>query len=554
MQILKLKGFLFEPSDPAIYDRDSKTVLELCGRLGYKINELIDEYNRFYEEMNENYREAYDYMVTNLPLFVAEQLPVIAPGVMEELWGEDIEGLLQDMADLKAEYTYYEGFNDLKTNGDKAPVGAYLRTLYRSAPDDKGGALYEVVDHLEEGEVANDEDIIALGVTLEPTKWAKMVPGKIVHSTSFLSLQSAINYAYKHWLDVLVCELCQVDGDLTIPYNVDTPVRRVRIIGLHNQTTGIQINGHINLGTGADFVNYSLENLYLEETSLESNNLLGELVLGELEGETIVFVKDCRIVNSYLSIINGTGLAVVNNAFYNSCLLFVTSRNCKAIYNNFIHDEYTRIGNCLACSSCFSLLFENNTYATYGNDMCVTMTQTSNSSMQNENFDMMNVTQQLVTMDTCHYNNFSNIYIGGVYTFTKIFYLTGCNENTFTGIKARYTNNNPTGSLFNLVGCDYNYFDDIELCDKTGFLITNASANNFIRNYHAFYNSPTINIVESVSASDNSIELAVDTDVERLHASNNQPIIKFTIPSEIKYGDNATMDLLYDYDGRIYYR
>lgn len=552
MQILKLKGFLFEPNDPAIYDRDSKTVLELCGRLGYKINELIDEYNRFYEEMNENYQEAYDYMVTHLGLFVSEQLPIIAPGIMEELWGTDIDGLLQDMADLKAEYKYYNGINDLKETGDQAPVGALVKTRYYSAPGDKGGALYEVVDHLEEGEVANNEDIIALGETLDPTKWAKMIPGDIVKSTSFLSLQSAVNYAYKHNLDVLICRLEHLDSDLIIPFSEDTPTWRIRLIGVNNLYSGIQTSKQIKLHDDTTFVNFSLENLYLEETD-NTSNLLGELNLDLLAGTTINFISDCYIVNSMVTIYHGNGLTIRNNTLFNSVINFSESTDCKIFHNSFIHDGDSRWGNCVATTSCFNLTFENNTFNSTGSDICESHYQTSNCSFQNETFNMMSNTETLISFDHCSHNDMSDIYIGGTLNYTKIFSLEYSNNNSFTNIKSIYTNLNPSGCLFNIISSDYNTFENVELSDKTGFLITNTSANNFIRGYEVPVTSPLIYIVESVNASNNTIELAIDTDVERLHASNNQPLVKFIIPSEVKYGDTATMNSLYDYDGRIYY-
>lgn len=326
MQILKLKGFLFEPNDPAVYDRDSKTVLELCGRLGYKINELIDEYNRFYDEMIEKYNEAYDYMVTHLedfvdekvreqlPLVVAEQLPAVASDIIQELYGTTIEQIVADLSTLSGRvdnveerigYLYtnispFKGIADLKANGTNLEPGTIVSTLYYQTEGDEGNASYLIVDSLETGETADDETIIKI---TDVDLWAKLVVEDIVKTSCFTSVQDALDFAFANNRNLLVIGTREVD-DLIVPYDTNNANHTIVIEGQHKLFSVLDFAGQIKQDSTAFDRNFSFKNIGLHKRANVDDSIID--IDRPVSGSTRYLFDNCSISNCYLKLGDGT--------------------------------------------------------------------------------------------------------------------------------------------------------------------------------------------------------------------------------------------------------
>lgn len=543
MPILKLKGFLFEPSDPAVYDRDSKTVLELCGRLGYKINQLIDEYNRFYNEMTEKYEEAYSYMVTNLPIFVSEQLPVIAPGIMQELWGTDIEGLLQDMSDLKATYKFYNGLVDLKTTGEIIPVGAYVKTSYYLLPNDNGGATYQIIDHLEEGEVANDEDIIALGESEEPTKWARLYPHEFVKSSCFLSLQHAINYAYPRNLKVMLTgrpnAIEVVEGDLIIPYEVDYAGNIVEIFS-DNEKRTIEVSGQIKMPSEASTRNFIFKNITFTQPEDSILPLFGFIPSGLGTYETDTIFDNCLFINCYLELTNIYHFNIINTNFVDSyVLLYEASEfifvNCKFNYS----DSYTGIG--IKVLDCGYSNFTN-CYLNSENISPLHILNGSNVKIENLYYNASN--SKAIEIESSENCSINNLVVVGRINDTKAINCYDSNNISFNEINSYALI--PNGNLDACILLDSSSKCTINNISCNS--LTMVSLSNSNENIIYAYNKLISQNLVSGTGSNNFIYLDNEDDIS-LISSN----IKFEIRTEVKAGNNTTMETLTPYEGRIYY-
>lgn len=548
MQILKLKGFLFEPSDPAVYDRDSKTVLELCGRLGYKINELIDEYNRFYQEMLDKYQEAYDYLVTNLPLVVAEQLPIIAPGIMQELWGEDIEGLLQDMNDFKSTFKNYEGLNDLKATGDKAPVGNYVRTLYYLTPGDNGNATYKIVDELEEGEEANDEDIIALGYAEPTTKWAKLVPGEFVKSSCFLSLQNAINYAYARNLDVQVTgypgEIQMVEEDLIMPFSMDTQGYFIRVFGDSQRKSTIEVGGQIKMNSDAESRNFTFRGIKFQQSEGSTDSLIGFIPSGRGFDIDQPLFDDCYFSGCFIEFTHFYDYSILNCKFQDTKLHFfetseVLVRDCEFIYSNTFTEIGVQFERC-GYSNVLNCNFHSEA------NCPLALTGSNNINVEDVYYSAYNSTG--MGIEACNNCKFENVEVTGA--LTNLCALGGFNNHhmTFKNFYNHATLNGPTN-----MNCAI-YLDSAGSCTFEGIgsstdtlIYFNNSGNNVIYSYNNNKLYTARDIVHGTGTS-NFIYLETEDDIQYIPSG-----MSYEIRNEAKFGDTQLMNSLTGYEGRVFY-
>ena len=559
MQILKLKGFLFEPSDPAVYDRDSKTVLELCGRLGYKINELIDEYNRFYDEMLEKYAEAYEYMVEHLDeavaqelgAIVAEQLPAVASDIIQELYGETLEQMVSDILGLKSVTRAYLGVSDLKENGANAIVGDIVETLFYATNGDKGSARYLIVDSLEEGEIANNDTIIKID---DVDKWAKMLPEAIAKSSSFEDLQSATNFAFKNRIDVAVIGINEVD-DLIIPFDSEDVNHKISFIGenhsgdmiVSNGTTSvIRVAGQIKQASEATLRNFTFANCTFEKSADFDDSLFGYFC----EGGTHEVFTNCIFYGTYLNFTTdrpGNQIEFVTQLEFNHC-----SFDGAKIYQEFIsgskfldcnftadNDDYFQLPLYLKQSD---VIIENSYFGGMGidtlvkieNSNAITILNTSIESISNTDTPLIlkNVTNSLiedskivsdmvqdkcVLVDTCEHISFRNVTTYSEDTSSYGIYVNASTDCNFENICA------PSGAKM---------------------IYFNNSSSNIIRYYNVIASTM---IAEANASSNNYIELASETDIP--YVTN----VKIGIPSETKLGNTTLMNSLTGYEGRIYY-
>lgn len=66
MFIKGLPNWCIPDLQPAFFETESATAIEMVAKLYGKVKEVITGYNSFTSEMNEKINEAYDYMKTNL--------------------------------------------------------------------------------------------------------------------------------------------------------------------------------------------------------------------------------------------------------------------------------------------------------------------------------------------------------------------------------------------------------------------------------------------------------------------------------------------------------
>lgn len=584
MQILKLKGFLFEPSDPAVYDRDSKTVLELCGKLGYKINELIDEYNRFYAEMLDKYQEAYDYMVTNLPLFVAEQLPAVASEVMQELYGTtleqivedlgdlssrmetaegdidniegDIEDIQEDISDLQTDLTNkiaevysnikpFEGIAGLKANGTNLVPGMVVSTLYYDTEGDEGNASYMIVDSLESGEVADDETIIKItGVDL----WAKLIPEDKVKTSCFTSVQDALNFAFANRKDLLVIGTNIVD-DLVIPFDIDDSSHNIVIEGIDSSSSVLDLDGQIIPQTGALGRNYTFKNIGLHKRSNFDESIIDTT---ELNGPRELF-DNCLLSNCYLKMGDGTdpqdikymeGVHIKDTNFSSSNIEFnflwsAVFDNCSFSSSSSYYFQYP-----LHITQGSDITFNNCYFSDYQTALALKIESSQEIKFLNCEFQFLDATAVPVIFTNVDNSIMQNCIFATTNQQSCGIYIYGSANFSFDNVKFGVTT--LMGSAVFYESCAYCYMDNISFASGSmavSFYSCNCCT---LKNYMGEYG---YNIASASNGGNNIAYLNKEDDITYFSGNG----FTYIVPTESRIGDSTDMSSLDKYEGRVFY-
>lgn len=584
MQILKLKGFLFEPSDPAVYDRDSKTVLELCGKLGYKINELIDEYNRFYDEMLDKYQEAYDYMVTNLPLFVAEQLPAVASEVMQELYGTTLEQIVEDLGDLssrmetaegdidniegniediqedisdlqtdlgnKIAEVYsnikpFEGIAGLKANGTNLVPGMVVSTLYYDTEGDEGNASYMIVDSLESGEVADDETIIKItGVDL----WAKLIPEDKVKTSCFSSVQHALDFAYANYKDLLVIGTNIVD-DLVIPYDTNDTSHTIVIEGVDKVSSTLDLDGQILQVSGALERNFTFKNIGLHKRSNFDETIID---IENPNGPKNVF-DNCLLSNCYLKLGDGTdpqdikymqGVYIKNTEFSSSNIEFdylwkAVFENCTFGSSSTYYFQYP-----LHITQGSDITFNNCYFYDYQTALALKIEASQDIKFLNCEFQYLEATAVPVIFTNVDNSIMQNCIFASTNQQNCGIYIYGSANFSFDNVK--FGVSTLMGSAVFYESCAYCHMDNISFASGSmavSFYSCNCCT---IKNYMGEYG---YNIASASNGGNNIAYLNKEEDIDYFSGNG----FTYIVPTANNFGDNTDMGNAEKYEGHVFF-